>query len=71
MIKLISEAIIWGVTPEYNKCYSDMELTGYASMNCCCGKSGGTKFTYYLSETCISCPYLVLGCNPIRKEKTE
>lgn len=66
---LISVAIIWGVTPEYDKCYSDMEWTGYASMKCCGGKCGGTKSTYYLSETCISCPYLVLGYDCIRKDK--
>ena len=77
MIKLISllvllliiALIVWGVTPDYEKCYSDMEYEGYASMGCCGGLTGGTKATDYLSETCRSCPYLVLGCNPIRKEK--
>lgn len=66
---LIIAVIIWAVTPEYEKCYSDMEYEGYAVMGCCGGLTGGTKATDYLSETCCSCPYLVLGCNPIRKEK--
>lgn len=76
MIKLISiftllliAAIICCVTTEYDKCYSDMEWEGYASMNSCSGKCGGTKSTDYLSETCISCPYLVFGYDQIRKDK--
>lgn len=68
---LIAAAIIWGVTPEYYKCYSDMECEGHASMNSCSGKCGGTKATNYLSETCISCPYLVLGYDQIRKDKDK
>lgn len=36
---------------------------------CCGGLTGGTKAIDYLSETCCSCPHLVLGCNQIRKEK--
>lgn len=55
---------IWGLTPEYDKCYSEMENNGYAAMNCCGGLVGGTKNTEYLSEICVSCPHLVLGCNP-------
>ena len=67
---LIIALIIWGVTPDYEKCYSDMEYEGYASMGCCGGLTGGTKATDYLSETCCSCPHYVdLGCNPIRKEE--
>ena len=66
---LIIAAIIYASTPGYEKCYSDMEYEGYASMGCCAGLTGGTKSTDYLSETCCSCPHLVLGCNPIRKEK--
>lgn len=66
---LIIAAIIWTLTPGYDKCYSDMEYEGYASMGCCRGLTGGTKATDYLSETCCNCPHLVLGCNPIRKEK--
>ena len=65
---IIVAVIIWGVTTDYDKCYKDMEWEGYASINCCGGKCGGTKSTYYLSETCISCPYLVLGYDCIRKE---
>ena len=65
---LIIAVIIWAVTPEYEKCYSDREYEGNASMGCCVGLTGGTKATDYLSEMCCSCPHLVLGCNPIRKE---
>ena len=46
-----------------------MEYEGYAAMGCCGGLTGGTKSTDYLLETCCSCPHLVLGCNPIRKEE--
>ena len=66
---LIIAVIIWALTPGYDKCYSNMEYEGYASLGCCGGLTGGTKSTDYLSETCCSCPYLVLGCNPIRKEE--
>ena len=59
---LIIAVIVLGVTPEYEKCYSDMEYEGYASMGCCGGLTGGTKATDYLSETCCSCPYLILDC---------
>ena len=70
MIKLIALFIViliiavigWTVTPEYEKCYSDMEYEGYASMGCCGGITGRIKDTDYLSETCCSCPYLVLDC---------
>ena len=44
----------------YDYCYTDMEYKGIASMNCCCGVVGGTSSTGYLSEECISCPYLVI-----------
>lgn len=60
--------IIWGATPEYDKCYTDMENTGYASMCCCGGLTGGDRSTNYLSETCIGCPYLVL-VNDRKEEK--
>lgn len=68
MIKIIFLAcIIVGIfltinllTTDYDKCYSDMEYEGYAAMGCCGGLTGGTKSTDYLSETCVSCPYLVL-----------
>ena len=71
VLLLIIAVIFWGITPEYEKCYSDRELEGYASMDCCGGLTGGTKSTDYLSETCCNCPHLVLGCNPIRKEENE
>ena len=66
---LIIAVIVWGITPNYDKCYSDREREGYASMGCCGGLTGGTKATDYLSEMCIGCPHYVdLGCNPIRKK---
>ena len=68
---LIIALIIWVVTPDYEKCYSDMEYEGYASMGCCGGLTGGTKQTDYLSETCCSCPNLVIGCDHIIKEEKE
>lgn len=71
VLLLIIAVIICGVTPDYEKCYSDMEYEGYASMGCCGGLTGGTKSTDYLSKTCCSCPHLVLGCNPIRKEEED
>ena len=60
---------IWGVTPEYDKCYSRMEYEGHAAMGCCGGLVGGTSATEYLSEQCIECPYLVL--TDTRKEKED
>lgn len=71
VLLLIIAVIILGVTPDYEKCYSDMEYEGYASMGCCGGITGGTKSTDYLSEMCCSCPHLVLGCNPIKKEEED
>ena len=71
LILLIIAVVIWALTPEYEKCYSNREYEGYASMGCCGGLTGGTKATDYLSETCCSCPHLVLGCNPIRKEEKK
>ena len=68
---LIIALIVWALTPEYEKCYSDRERKGYASMGCCGGLTGGTKATDYLSETCCSCPHLVLGCDHIIKEEKE
>ena len=69
---LIIAVIIWAVIPDYEKCYSDRELEGYAAMQCCKGLNGGTKDTDYLSEMCIGCPHYVdLGCNQIRKEENN
>ena len=68
---LIVAVVVWGLTTDYDKCYSDMEYEGYASMGCYGGLTGGTKAIDYLSETCYSCPHLVLGCNTIRKEKNK
>ena len=49
---LIIAVIYGGVTPDYEKCYSDMEYKGYASIGCCKGLTGRTKSTDYLSEMC-------------------
>ena len=69
---LIIAVIIWAVTPEYEKCYSNMEYESYAAMGCCCGLTGRTKSTDYLLEMCISCPHYVdLGRDSIRKEKNK
>lgn len=51
VLLLIIAVIFWGITPEYDNCYSAMEYEGHASMGCC-GKCGGTSATEYLSETC-------------------
>ena len=40
---LIIAVVILRVTPDYEKCYSDMEYEGYASMGCCGGLTGGTE----------------------------
>ena len=66
---LIIALIVLVVTPNYEKCYLDMEYKCYALMGCCGGLTGGTESTDYLSETCCSCPYLVLGYDQIRKEE--
>lgn len=66
---LIIAVIVWEITPNYEKCYSDMEYEGYASMGCCGVITGRIKDTDYLSETCCSCPHLVLGCNQIKKDE--
>ena len=62
---------IWGITPEYEKCYSEMEYQGYAAFGCCCGLAGGTKETVYLSETCFSCPHLVLDCKYLKTKDVK
>ncbi len=54
---------------DYDKCYSEMELTGNAVFGMCCGLTGGTSATEYLSEQCVSCPHLRLA--PKSEEKGE
>lgn len=80
MIKLVILIFIIAVIPilinlsttDYDRCYTEMENEGYACMECCCGVVGGTSATEYLSESCLGCPYLVLGCNPKdRKEEKD
>ena len=69
---LIIAVVIWALTPEYEKCYSDREHEGYASMGCCGGLTGGTKATDYLLEMCIGCTHYVdLGRDSIRKEEKD
>lgn len=63
--------IVHLVTTDYDRCYSEMEYTGHASQNCCRGLAGGTINTYYLSETCVSCPYLKLpDITEIKEDRT-
>lgn len=52
----------------YSHCYNQMEDEGIAVFGCCCGLSGGDKASGYLQYGCISCPYLVLGCEPYKSE---
>lgn len=59
------------ITTDYDKCYSYMEREGHAIFGCCGGITGGTKNTDYLSETCIDCPYLILGCNSKDRKENE
>lgn len=71
VLLLIIAVILWGVTSEYDICYSAMEYEGHASMDCCGGKCGGTSDTEYLSEICCSCPHLVLGCHPVKEKEND
>lgn len=56
---VIMEYLVAVPSSYYIDCYANMEKEGYAAMNCCRGKVGGTSSTDYLSETCISCPYYI------------
>ena len=60
--------IVHFATTDYDRCYSEMEYAGHASQNCCHGSAGGTINTHYLSETCVSCPYLKLPDTTEKKE---
>ena len=72
IIKLLAVVIFLGFVcwvidlcrTDYDKCYLEMESSGM-----CCGLSGGTRATEYLSEQCVSCPYLSLA--PTSAEKGE
>ena len=57
----ILESVLKIFISDYDKCYSEMEDTGTAAFNCCCGLTGGTRHTDYLQENCVDCPYLVLS----------
>lgn len=61
ILKRIKDFIGGFFPPTYYRfCYTDREYEGMAAMGCCHGLVGGTGATEYLSETCVSCPYLVL-----------
>ena len=62
-IFLFFKLLFWA--NDHDKCYSDMERQGIASIGCCHGVVGGTRNTNYLSERCIDCPYFV----DVRKEE--
>lgn len=65
MIKRIKDFIIrLFPSTSYSYCYSEMEHNGYAVFGCCGGLVGGIKATDYLQDECVSCPYLVEGCDP-------
>lgn len=44
----------------YDICYYQMNKDGHTHNDKCNGYVGGTKYTEYLSEDCIGCPYLGL-----------
>ena len=56
IVVLLLLLVISKLTSSYDKCYSDMEYSGIAVMECCKGK---TNSIGNLSETCTNCPYLV------------
>ena len=56
IVALLLLLVISKSTSSYDKCYSDMEYSGIAVMECCKGK---TNSIGDLSETCTNCPYLV------------
>lgn len=58
MIKNLLSKIIYYFSKE--SCYTEMERRGIASMGCCCGVTGGTSATDYLSESCCDCKYFTL-----------
>ena len=68
LVLVLLAFVIHIITPDYEKCYSEMEYQGRACMGCCSGLLGGTKASNYLSETCVECPHLVLINNTERKE---
>lgn len=53
--------IISKIFNPYDSCYTEQEYIGNAIMGMCSGYVGGTQATGYLSEQCVSCPYLVLS----------
>jgi hypothetical protein len=56
---------------DYDECYSEMESSGIAVFGECCGMSGGTSSTEYLSEQCVSCPHLCLAPTSIEKGEKD
>lgn len=69
IIKLLALVIFLGFVcwiidlckTDYDRCYSQMESRGDAVFGECGGLSGGTRATEYLSEQCVSCPFLSLA----------
>lgn len=52
--------ILTKILNPYDSYYTEQEYIGNAIFGMCSGYVGGTKATGYLSEQCVSCPYLVL-----------
>lgn len=79
IIKLLAVVIFLGFAcwvidlfrTDYDKCYSEMESSGDAVFGMCCGLSGGTRATEYLSEQCVSCPYLSLAPTSVKKGEED
>ncbi len=57
LIVIVVSLVLQLTITDYDKCYQDMEDSGYAVFGHCGGLSGGTWKTGYLHEHCIDCPY--------------
>ena len=60
ILKKIKNYILSFLSRSYEKCYLNSVNEGNAYDGRCGGLAGGTKATDYLSEHCVSCPYLKL-----------
>lgn len=54
---IILVLIIYSLSYDHGKCYSEMVKRGIAAEGTCGGLVGGTKNTGYLQEMCIDCPF--------------
>lgn len=54
-----------------DKCFNDRAKEGLVSKDGCQGLVGGTKWTGYLQEQCIDCPYYINNTIEINKDKKE